>query len=120
MLFFMKNLNISGMKKEHKPKLLSPDIFRWGRGLPREGVGAKKFNMSLETKEINFYGRDIPGDFAGISRKRPKSLRKKKFVSNFWPLTLSFFSLVFSKIPRKTPKTPRLFLTLRTLRNPVK
>ena len=35
---------------EHKPKLSSPDIFRWGRGLPREGVGAKKFSMSLEKK----------------------------------------------------------------------
>ena len=33
---------ILGTKKEHKPKLLSPDIFWWGRGLPREGVGAKK------------------------------------------------------------------------------
>ena len=26
----------TGTKKEHKPKLLSSDIFRWGRGLPRE------------------------------------------------------------------------------------
>ena len=34
--------------------------------------------------------------------------------------TLSFFSLVFSKTPRKTSKTPRIFLTLRTLKNPVK
>ena len=38
----------SGTKKEHKPKFLSPDIFRWGRGLPHEGVGAKKFGMSLK------------------------------------------------------------------------
>ena len=37
----------SGTKKEPKPKLLNPDIFRWGRGLPHEGVGAKKFGMSL-------------------------------------------------------------------------
>ena len=48
-------------KEEHKPKLLSPDIFRWGRDLPREGVGAKKFGMSLETREIKLFGRDIPG-----------------------------------------------------------
>ena len=33
---------------------------------------------------------------------------------------LSFFSLVFSKIPRKTSKTPRISLTLRTLKNPGK
>ena len=44
--------NPSGTKEEHKPKLLIPDIFRWGRGLPCEGVGAKKFGMSLETREI--------------------------------------------------------------------
>ena len=29
---------ISGKKKEQKPKLLGPDIFRWDGGLPREGV----------------------------------------------------------------------------------
>ena len=43
---------LSGTKKEPKPKLLSPDIFWWGRGLPREGVGAKKFDTSLETQGI--------------------------------------------------------------------
>ena len=37
----------SGKKKEHKLKLLGPDIFRWGDRLPREGVGAKKFGMSF-------------------------------------------------------------------------
>ena len=63
-------------KKEHKPKLLSPDIFRWGRGLPHEGVGAKKCGMSLKTREIKFFWRDIR-DFAGIFRGGPKSLRKK-------------------------------------------
>ena len=53
-------------KKEHKPKLLSPDIFRWGRGLPREGVGAKKFGISLETGEIKLFGWDIPGSCRDI------------------------------------------------------
>ena len=70
-------------KKEHKPKLLSPDIFRWGRGLPREGVGAKKFGMSLETREINLFGWDIPGfcqDIPGV----PEKFEKKKFVFDFW------------------------------------
>ena len=57
---------MSGTKKKvHKPKLLSPDIFWWGRGLPHEGVGAKKFGMSLETKEIKLFGRDIPGFLLG-------------------------------------------------------
>ena len=63
-------------EREPKPKLLSPDIFWWGGGLPREGVGAKKFGMSLETQGYQtFFGR-ISRDFAGISRKRPKSLSK--------------------------------------------
>ena len=57
---------LSGMKEERKPKLLSPDIFRWGRGLPREGVGAKKFGMSLETREIKLFGRDILGFYWDI------------------------------------------------------
>ena len=48
-------------RKKHKPKFLSPDIFRWGRGLPRERVGDKKFSMSFEAREINMFGRDIPG-----------------------------------------------------------
>ena len=76
-----------GTKKEHKPKLLSPDMFRWGRGLPREGVGAKKFGMSLETSQIKLFGWDIPG-FCWDIPAAPKKFEKKKFVFNFWPLVL--------------------------------
>ena len=61
--------------KEPKPKLLSPDIFPWGRGLPHEGVGAKKFGMPLETREIKLFWRDIPG--------APEKFEKKKFGFNF-------------------------------------
>ena len=68
----------SGKRKEPKPKLFGPDIFRWGGGLPREWVGAKKFGMSFETQGIQTFWRDIPG-FGGISWGRPKSLRKKSF-----------------------------------------
>ena len=42
--------------------------------------------MSLEAREIKLFG-GISRDFAGISRKYPKSLRQKKFVLNLWPLT---------------------------------
>ena len=81
-----KNLSFkAGTKKEHKPKLLSPDIFWRGRGLPREGVGAKKFGMSLETREIQLFGRDIPG-FCWDITAVPEKFEKKKFVFNFWPL----------------------------------
>ena len=62
-------------KKEPKPKLFGPDSFQWGRGLPCEWVGAKKFDMSLETREIKLFGRDIPGV--------PEKFEKKKFVFNF-------------------------------------
>ena len=58
----------SGTKNEPKPKLLSPDIFRWGRGLPHEGVGAKKFGMPLETREIKLFWRDIPGYPGGAQK----------------------------------------------------
>ena len=69
-------------KNEPKPKLLSPDIFRWGRGLPHEGVGAKKFGMPLETREIKLFWRDIPGfcrDIPGV----PEKFEEKKFGFNF-------------------------------------
>ena len=52
-------------EKEHKPKLLGPDIFRWGGGLPRERVGAKKFGMSPQTQVNQSFGWDIPGFWPG-------------------------------------------------------
>ena len=44
------NILKSATKKEHKPKLLGPDIFQWGGGLGCERMGAKKFGMSLGTQ----------------------------------------------------------------------
>ena len=41
--------------------------------------------MSLETREIKLFWRDIPRDFVGISRKCPKSLREKFVCSIFVP-----------------------------------
>ena len=72
-------LIIQASKKEHKPKPIeSTDIFWWGRGLPREGVGAKEFDMSLEAKQIKLFWWDITRDFVGISGKCPKSYHEKK------------------------------------------
>ena len=34
------------------------DTFGWGRGLPREGVVAKKFGMSFETQGNQTFRRD--------------------------------------------------------------
>ena len=57
--------HISGKKKEIKPKLFGPDIFRWGGDLPLEGVGVKKFGMPLEkprkTKLLGGYLAGYPG-----------------------------------------------------------
>ena len=49
------------------------------------GVGAKKLEMSLETREIKLFWRDIPGlcwDIPAV----PEKFEKIKFVFNFWPL----------------------------------
>ena len=45
------------------------DIFRWGEGLPHEGIRAKKFGTSLEAREIQVFGREYPGILTGISRR---------------------------------------------------
>ena len=65
--------------------LLGPDIFRWGGGLPREGAAAKKFGMSLKAQGKQTFRWDILGFLAGISRGRPKNLRKKSEF-DFLPL----------------------------------
>ena len=73
-----------GKRKENKPKLLGPDILGWCGGLPREGVGAKKFGMSVETQENQTFWRDIPGFWPDIPG-HPKSLRKKCLCSILVP-----------------------------------
>ena len=70
----------AGKKKEPKPKLFGPDIFGWGGGLPRERVGAKKFDTSLETREIKLFGRDIPG-FCRDIPELPEKFEKKSLCS---------------------------------------
>ena len=54
--------NESGKKKEQKPKLSGPDIFRWRGGLPREGVGSKK---PLETHRKQSFWWDVLGFLLG-------------------------------------------------------
>ena len=90
-----------------KPKLLSPDIFWWGGGLPREGVGAKKFGMSLETQGIKLFWRDIPG-FCRDILEAPEKFEKKKFGFNSRPLIKMKLALPpppFQKTPTPSPKT---------------
>ena len=59
--------------------------FRWDGGVPREGVGAKKFGIPLETREIKLFGRDIPG-FCSDIPAAPEKFEKKKFLFNCWSL----------------------------------
>ena len=80
------------MKKEPKPKLLGPDILRWGGGLPRKGAGAEKFGMSLETRETKLFWRDIPG-FCWDIPEVPKMFENKKVCVQFpFPRTSIFFA----------------------------
>ena len=74
----------SGTKKEPKPKLFGPDIFGWGGGLPREGVGPKSSVCPSKPRETKLFG-GISRDFAGISWKCPKSLREKGLCSILVP-----------------------------------
>ena len=78
--YVCKSMQKSGTKNEPKPKLLSPDIFRWGRGLPREGVGPKSSVCPSKPGKSNFFG-GISRDFAG-----------KSLCSIFGPYKKSFHS----------------------------
>ena len=88
-------MSFSGKKKEPRPKLLGPDILRWGGGLPREGVGAEKSGMSLETRETKFFWRDIPGfcrDIPEVPEKSESDSEINKEICVQFPFP-SFFSL---------------------------
>ena len=56
-----------------------------------KGWRPKSSICSSKPRESNFFG-GISRDFAGISRKRPKSLRKKMFGFKFGPLLKGPFS----------------------------
>ena len=66
---------ISGTKKQPKPKLFGPDIFGWGGGLPGERVGTKEFGTFFQTRKNKL--------FRGISRGCPTGLRTKEVLAQF-------------------------------------
>ena len=47
----------------------------------KEGVGAKKFGMSLEARETKLFWRDIPG-FCRDIPEAPEKFEKTKFLFN--------------------------------------
>ena len=76
---------IQARKKNPNPNFLVR-IFSSGVGvLPRERVGAKKFDTSLETREIKLFGRDIPGFCRDIPGAPEKFEKKKVWGSIFVP-----------------------------------
>ena len=70
-------------RKEHKPKLLSPDIFRWGKFQVKEW-GPKSSVCTSKPGKSNFFG-GISRDFAGISRQSPEKFEKKVCVQFLAP-----------------------------------
>ena len=63
---------LSAKQKEHQPKLLGPDVFRWGGDLPREGVGVKSSICPFKPKENKLLGlisRDFGWDIPGAPEK---------------------------------------------------
>ena len=107
----------SGKKNEPKPKLLGPDIFRWGWGSSTWRGGGPKSSVcpSKPGKSRNFFG-GISRDFAGISRRHPKSLRKKAFVFNFGPLkkpTVIMVTLFYGRV--FSERALRLLLKIETI-----
>ena len=71
-----------GGKRNPNPNVLVR-IFSSGVGVFHvNGWGAKKFDTSLETREIKLFGRDIPG-FCRDIPGAPEKFAKKKFGFNF-------------------------------------
>ena len=56
-----------------------------GKGLPHEGVGAKKFGMSLETREIQLFLQKYPGILPGYPGM-PEKFEKKNCVQFSSPI----------------------------------
>ena len=101
-------------KRSPNPSFLVRISSGWVRGFPREGVGAQKFGMSLEIRETKLFG-GISQDFAGISRRCPKSLRKKKSVFNFQALKSGVEKLTRSSLQGVSSRTPFLLVKMRVL-----
>ena len=84
--------------------------FRLGRGLPREGAGAKKFGMPLETREIKLFWRDIPG-FCRDIPVVPEKCEKKGLCSILVPYWMLLLCHVVSGKPlRRGIRTDNLYL----------
>ena len=59
-------------------------------------MGAEKFGMPLETREIKLFWRDIPG-FCRDIPEVPEKFDKRKFVFNFRSLSIAVTVMVIAK-----------------------
>ena len=75
--------------------------FPVGWGSSRERVGAKKFDTSLETREIKLFGRDIPGFCRDIPGEPEKFEKKKVCVQFPFPKNSCPKNLVYPPPPKK-------------------
>ena len=85
----------SGKKKEPKPKLFGPDIFRWGGGLPREWGGSQTVRYVPRNQGNQTFLAGYPGILLGYLGGARKVWEKKKFVFNFCPLNNSIELIPF-------------------------
>ena len=76
LLLFIILLSTRPEKRNPNPKLLSPDIFWWGGGLPREGVGAKSSVCPSKLGKPNFFG-GVSWDLLGYPGA-PEKFEKKR------------------------------------------
>ena len=66
-----KERGIVRKEKETQTQTFRSDIFGWGGGLPRKGVGAQKFGMSFETQ-----GKQTFSGYPGVLAGYPRGVRK--------------------------------------------
>ena len=112
-------------KKSTRINFLGPETARWGGGLPREGVGVKKFVLSLESclPWVSKRGIwDVPGILPGCPAPQGvfKKFVQKKFVRIFHSRKLCFkgkmkltcraamSQVLFSACHCKSPRVSRL------------
>ena len=85
-LWGQKGPSAQGKKMEYKPKLLGPDIFRWGGGSSAQRGGGQNVRyVPRNPGKTNFlagYAGILPGCPGGARR-----VIKKKFVFNVCPLS---------------------------------
>ena len=76
---------VQARKKEHKLKLLGPDIFRWSGGFPHEGVGAKSSASPSKFRKTNF-SVGYPEILVGTSRGVPENFERKTSLCSIFKI----------------------------------